>query len=181
MTELILDDLMRVAAEAGMAQAARGELSSQLLLTRAADGAVTIHLLSVPGVHPSTSARLAIAAAGPTHAVLVFEGYATQADPEKQPEKARLFANKVIRVSDLPPSERYDILMILGESRAGDQATRRYRITPAPPGGRRTFEPDPGWEQDGAVVAYDRFRPLFLSKERLLDLIGGRRSDARRD
>ena len=55
-----------------------------------------------------------------------------------------------------------DVLLLLGETADGVEATRAWRIdAPAVPGGERTFAPPP-WGEAAALVTH--FRPLFAPR-----------------
>lgn len=109
-------------------------------------------------------ARLVVAKQDPAVAVLAVEAKSAttrkSVREETDPDKQRLLRGE-LRVSELPVSKQQQMLMIYGEDRAGNEATRLW-IMEKLPGGRRRYAP---FEQEIVDVLRDRLRPMYMFRE----------------
>lgn len=170
MATLMLEQLMDEVEDEAMYSASRGEMRHQLLAIQRRDGGKRYERLVVPGVHPSTVAKILIARIkDAVYAALAFESWMVGGRDDDP--LVRLVANHVITPSEAPPELRQDVLWILGESKDGERATRRYVITPPDePGGLRGYRPhEADWER--AVEEINVFRPLFAPRDEVARLL----------
>lgn len=109
-------------------------------------------------------ARLVVAKQDPAVAVLAVEAKAAITKPtvreETDPDRQRLLRGEV-GVSDLPVSKQQQMLMIYGEDRAGNEATRFWNMEKLP-GGQRRYTP---FEMGIGDLLRDRLRPMYMFRE----------------
>jgi hypothetical protein len=110
-------------------------------------------------------ARLVVAKQDPAVAVLAVEAKTattrTSVRDETDPDKQRLLRGE-LRVSELPNSKQQQMLMIYGEDRIGNEATRLWMMEADSPGGPRRYAP---LEHQITDVLHDRLRPMYLFRE----------------
>ena len=134
---MTLDQLMDEAERTAKGHCADRELLVPMLHLATPAGHALGGLAVGPGPAVALAGRLAIRELRAVVAVLVLEG----------------------RLLHPATGSAADVLVLLGETADGVEATRAWRIDPpAAPGGERTFGPPP-WGEAAALVTH--FRPLF--------------------
>ena len=137
---MTLDQLMDEAERMARGHCAGRELLVPMLHLATPSGHAVGRLAVGPGPAVALAARLAIRELRALVAVLALEG----------------------RLLHPATGVAADVLVLLGETADGVEATRAWRIgAPALPGGERTFAPSP-WAETAALVT--QFRPLFASR-----------------
>lgn len=110
-------------------------------------------------------ARLVVAKQDPAVAVLAVEGKATLTRPEPGDEDDDARRRRVLQelaAGRLKAEKREQILMIAGEDRAGNEATRLWLILPSMPGWRRRYKP---YETEIVETLHSRMSPLFMFRD----------------
>lgn len=137
---MTLDQLMDEAERTARGYCARRELLVPMLHLATPSGQALGGLAVGPGPAVALAARLAIRELRALVAVLALEG-------------------RLLHPATGTPA---DVLLLLGETADGVEATRAWRIDPpAVPGGERTFAPPPWGE---AAVLVTHLRPLFAPR-----------------
>jgi hypothetical protein len=160
------------------------ELIYPFMWTMGKDGRVAAHVLNIPNVNVTTAAKLVAIATKATHVALAVEAWVghLDADVEQDQEIQDKFRRGELRASQLPPSQRMDMLWVMAESNWGQRLDRRWIIHPeAAPGLSRTLQDYENWEEQGAVIHtvdpnYNPWRPLIpdpAAARRLLGNLGG--------
>lgn len=157
-----LEDLMEYALQAGKREAARHDIQEPSLYTVGPKGWKLHRLRRMrSGTQIAVTTKLIVHDEQPDLAVLVTEGWATDLSPEDRRLPDLLTAR--VQVRQLPESQRWDELWVLGETKRGEEAYWRTRIDPAT-GKRkqRTFRHTSRVAPSEHIIFTSVFRPLYV-------------------
>lgn len=170
--QTILSSLMELAHSIAVVTAEKRELRVPALVVRTEDERIQSYNLEGGPLHPSLASRLICHTATVTHAAIAFEGWAVDIpiSPTTEAEVRRDGAPNL----GAPPSrhpDRYDQLIVLGETRGRPQVRWSWRIhPPAADGDLRTFEQQHD-DDDTYTGLPSNFNPLFVDHAQLRALL----------